>query len=213
MCKLVVFDMDQTLVDSRPEPINRQGHSLLGDVIEMSNGELYYVYMRPYVRIAMKLCRGFPDLKVILFSAGSYEYVHRIVENVIYPVCGGGFSFDRIYTNDDLDDMGIKRMDKLKKEWNAKRILLVDDLYVQCVHGAQHFPGVHWYNIQPFRATDAKADLDTEMLHVLQEPFFFYCNPLITDFGEDEVVPIYDVSFADKDEEEVMLIGSNSEPQ
>lgn len=169
--KLVVFDLDGTLVDARVFPINRR-HGLGGCTIDICGTPLF-VYLRPHVRTVLQICRGDPSMTVVLYSAGTTDYVHSVIENVIFPVMDETFYFDAIYTKYNVDQTGgIKRMDLLKADFHADAVLLVDDLLTQCIGGAELY-GAMWFHIKGFYAEEEGSENDKELFEVLKHPFFY----------------------------------------
>lgn len=174
MRKLVVFDLDQTLVDGRCSPVRRQNHGLSGATIVVWGGTMaIYTYVRPHARTVLQICRGDPQMSVALFSAGEREYVYKVIEDVLFPILDQTFYFDAIWCKDDLEANGVKNVGRAMREMHADRALLVDDLMAQCIHGAEPHENVEWYNIKAFDADKEDADKDMELFQVLKCPFFY----------------------------------------
>jgi hypothetical protein len=171
MKKAIVFDLDNTLVETLDVPLDR-AHPFVSGVIKCIDGVVRYVYVRPNAFITLRVCRGAPDTALVLFSAGGVEYISAILESVIFPWLGPAFYFDAIYTCFDLDEDGVKRMDKVKEALKVNEILLVDDVEKHCMDGAEKY-GLHWFNIAPFYAKDPSSDKDSELLVMLQHGFFY----------------------------------------
>jgi hypothetical protein len=171
--KLVVFDLDSTLIDPRIMPISRECHTLMNFSIVPYVGSLpYHVYVRPKVSVALNVCRNAPNLSVALFSAANKDYVYSVLENALFPILDSSFYFDAIYTHDDLEPDGEKNMRKLGDHLCVEDILLVDDSPTQCM--AAYDRGVATYNIKAFNAEVQSADEDYELLEMLRHPFFSY---------------------------------------
>ena len=173
--KLIVFDLDRTLIDPRYVPVTRHSnHRLFSGATILVNGFVpMYIYLRPYVKITLQICRGDTSMSVALFSAAEKDYVYNVLEAALFPNLDKDFYFDAIYTKEDLDSNGIKRMDKLKNDLQADQIMLVDDVQSQCIEGAQAH-GAFWYCIKPFNANDEAADKDNELLAMMKMPFFYF---------------------------------------
>ncbi len=112
-------------------------------------------------------------MSIALFSAGSRGYVYKVIEEVLLPNLDQSFYFDAIYCNDDLEEGWVKNIGKVMIEMNADKVLLVDDMLDQCIYGADPYENVDWFNIKPFDADMEGADRDTELLELLQCPFFY----------------------------------------
>lgn len=176
MRKLIVFDLDQTLVDARCRPIQRKNHRLSGATIIVQGGSLaMYTYIRPHAKTVLQICRGDPKITLALFSAGEREYVYSVIENVLLPIMDPTFYFDAIFCKDDLQENGIKNIGKVMERMHADKALLVDDLLEQCIHGAAPHENVNWFNIEPFDAESERADNDVELFELLRSPFFHCC--------------------------------------
>ena len=170
MRKVAVFDLDNTLIDSRESPIKRP-HTFKENIIEVMEAKTYYVYIRPMVRTVLQLCRDTPDMSVVLFSAGAREYIYTVLEHVLMPHVGPDFYFDAICTQMDLDENGAKRMDWMEEKFHADRVLLVDDSQFQCMSAM--VDGAYIFEIPPFVAELPGSEKDSELLTVLRHPFFY----------------------------------------
>lgn len=173
MRKLVVFDLDQTLVDGRCLRVHKERHMLSGATIIMEDALAIHTYIRPHARTVLQICRGDPQMSIALFSAGDRQYVYKVVEEVLLPALDQTFYFDAIYCKDDLDWGSVKNMGKVMREMHADRVLLVDDLIDQCMYGAEPYDNVEWFNIKPFHADDEDADKDMELYELLKCSFFY----------------------------------------
>jgi hypothetical protein len=170
--KLIVFDLDQTLIDARYEPIDNI-HGLSGNAVVVNENLTVFVYLRPHVRTVLQICRGDPQVSIVLFSAGIREYVYRVLEEALLPHLDKTFYFDAIYCNDNLDLGGVKNIGKIKDLMHADKVLLVDDLMDQCLYGAEPFKGCYWYNIIGFDAEEEGAERDVELFELLKCQFFY----------------------------------------
>lgn len=171
--KLVVFDLDQTLVDTRYEPLERDDHGLLGGMVIVNKELTVFTYIRPHARTVLQICRGDPQMSIALFSAGTREYVYKVLDVILLPNLDPTFYFDAIYCNDNLDCGGVKNIGRVKHHMHADKVLLVDDLIDQCMYGTEPYEDCYWYNIIRFDAEDEDSERDVELFELLKCQFFY----------------------------------------
>lgn len=189
MRKLVLFDLDGTLIDSRCEPMQRLMKS---HVCLCVQGVFMWVYARPYVaEVLLAIRRMGPDVALSLYSAGSWEYVHEVLDKALLPLIAEHplaktvpFYFDRIYTRDDLDIDGVKRVDDAMEYHDADATLLVDDSSDQCLYADAVF-GEYAIHIKTFDASAPESENDRCLLDVLDHDIF----RLISCFSRDTPKP------------------------
>lgn len=67
--KLLILDIDETLVHARKFPLERKANS---------KTSLYYVYKRPYVDKFLQFCRT--HFEVAIWTTGGYQYGQQVFE-------------------------------------------------------------------------------------------------------------------------------------
>lgn len=163
--RLIVFDMDGTLIANSSTRLNGCAHECLQ---LMYMDVPIYIYIRPYMIETLIRCRNDPRNILVLFSSGSFEYVHAVINQVIYPVVRKvdiDFSFTCIFTRDDMEGMFIKPVGLISKELKAEDSILIDDLYEFCINsGAPNYYLINQFN--------AKNPTDDALQHMMEAPFF-----------------------------------------
>ncbi|MGB7440033.1 MAG: HAD family hydrolase [Coleofasciculaceae cyanobacterium] len=120
--KLLVLDLDETLIYSTPRPLARNPDFwVLG----------YYVYKRPGVDEFLSACMSWFEIAV--WTAASSSYAHQIVKNIFPDPTQLKFIFtgERCRLQLDRDSgvyQSIKSLKKIKiKGYSLKKVLAVDD--------------------------------------------------------------------------------------
>lgn len=171
--KCVVLDLDETLIHSKPTSsalrnISKKQNSRL--VIHNINidGEQWSVIERPHLQDFIKFIYNYFDL-IIIWSAGTYEYVHEICKKIIsyYDEC-------IIYTRDDCvskNNTYIKPLSILEKNeyllspiMNLSTMIVIDNLddtFVENVNNAIHIP-----NFEP-KVEDINTIQDLALLKIM----------------------------------------------
>ena len=114
-------------------------------------------------------------MSLALFSAGQFQYVYEVLDKVLLPCipwAKTGFYFDAIYTKEDIDEKGIKRIDDLIRWHEAEAALLVDDLPLQCWSAVNLF-GQYAFKVPPFDSSVPGSERDTALLDALDHEFFY----------------------------------------
>lgn len=143
--KVVVLDLDETLIHSKPGNIKKTTRLTIHKVdIE---GETWSVIERPHLQDFLRFIHQYFDL-IVIWSAGTYEYVHEICKRIIsyYDECV-------IYTRDDCvskNNTYIKPLTILEKNeyilkpiMNLNTMIVIDNLedtFVENVSSAIHIP-------------------------------------------------------------------------
>lgn len=157
----VVLDIDETLVHSIPEgPLSvaphHQSFSILG----------YRVCKRPYVDEFLQHLLNDPWYSVGIWSAGSYAYVHEIVDHLISDKSRLQFIFT-------LDDCNEKRQKPLSKVQNLlnKGSKIYDCPYKVLMHDIiliDDKQGVTGYNhLNHLKMLEYEGDQDDNELQIL----------------------------------------------
>lgn len=119
---LVIFDLDETLIHSRPDPLERDPDYLL---------ERLNVYFRPHAtRLISLVARNF---EIAVWSAGSPLYVRSIVEKVFPPDVKPLFVWNRDHCTARFElayfqTLFLKDLNKMKDfGFDLKNILIIED--------------------------------------------------------------------------------------
>ena len=180
MRKLVLFDLDSTLVDARAEPLSTERSALFPkQAWIVVQGVWIWVYMRPWAAEVLLAIRAMgPSVALSICSAGNDEYVREIIDKVVLPAVIGNrmavgtpFYFDCIYTRADLDGRGIKRIGDALDQHEADVALLVDDLAEQCRHATIEY-GEYALCVPAFDASEPGSEFDRCLAAVLEHEFF-----------------------------------------
>ena len=70
--KLLVLDLDETLIYAAEEPMESAPDFIVGQ---------YYVYRRPYLKEFLKFC--FDNFEVAIWTSSTRNYAERIIENLV----------------------------------------------------------------------------------------------------------------------------------
>jgi TFIIF-interacting CTD phosphatase-like protein len=120
--KLLILDIDETLIHAREEPLNYQWHF---------ETDLYLVYCRPYLADFIDFCRE--HFQVAIWTTGGEEFAAQIVKNIFPEDYKLEFvwSQDRCthYFNEELCENGyLKNLYKVKKKgFKLENVIMVDD--------------------------------------------------------------------------------------
>lgn len=120
--KLLIFDLDETLVHAVSEPLEYDYHFEVGP---------YKVYLRPHVKQLLDYCSQNFDIAV--WSSSSEKYVESVVENVFgekYPL-KFSWAVNRCVQKPDPSTNNyvyIKDLRKVRSQgYLTEQILIVDD--------------------------------------------------------------------------------------
>jgi hypothetical protein len=164
--RVIVFDLDHTLIHGSKKPLKTS--PIIREIYLKSID--VYVYTRPHAIATLYCCIKDSRNIVVIWSAGCRNYVDNVVDDVLLPRVRSlipGFNFPRIYYKDNLDDNGIKRVDKLVRKLGVGSAILIDDSQSQCL-GC----GSEYCKVSPFLANSASAENDEELLLLLRNPLF-----------------------------------------
>jgi hypothetical protein len=180
MRKLVLFDLDGTLIDGRSEPLAMDRAKLFSKHAWICvQGVWVWIYVRPLVAEVLLAIRSMgPDVALSLYSAGSWDYVHEVLDKALIPAvlshpnaARTPFYFDCIYTREDIDDRGVKRIDEALDHHDADSALLVDDLPEQCRYAETMF-GEYSMCVKRFDAAEPGSENDRGLAAVLDHEMF-----------------------------------------
>lgn len=161
MRKLLVLDLDETLIFATREKLEAEADDFIGD---------YFIYKRPGLDdFLIEASRHF---HVGIWSSASDAYVTEIVEKLLSPIIELAFVWSRskcsIRKSDVFDEyIYEKRLDKLKKRGYAlEHILIVDDTPEK---SRTNFGNM--IKIEPFTGNSADKELSylVEYLETLRE--------------------------------------------
>jgi hydroxymethylpyrimidine pyrophosphatase-like HAD family hydrolase len=169
--RLVVIDMDGTLIFNSKVPFASINRSFF-KAIQANDYDFFYIYTRPHLGSFLASLKDDDDNIIVLFSAGTKQYVDAVLTYVILPIAhifNPSFTFDKVLSADDLSGGIIKDVLKLKSmDNNIEKSILIDDMPIFCNNcGADVCYLIPSY----FPPSDPIAS-DTELLKVLGHDFF-----------------------------------------
>jgi len=147
----IVLDMDETLVHSTEEGTVPED----GDFMVLG----YAVRKRPYLEVFLNYLLGDPDYEVGIWTAGTHDYAHGILDNIVHDK--SVFSF--IMTRENCDQNRNKPLFRIKDKYgyniHAHDILIIDDKDgVTCHHHLNHL-----------KIKEFEGDMDdTELYELMQ---------------------------------------------
>lgn len=122
MKKLLVFDLDETIIHATEEPLERSENFRVAQ---------YYVYCRPHLSELLRFC--FDHFLVAVWTSASADYAAAIVANTISPIGTPEFVWDKDrctyrYSHETRDYHWVKDLRKIKKKgYPLEHVLFVDD--------------------------------------------------------------------------------------
>lgn len=126
---IIILDIDETLVHSR------KGISVASMLIDKAVKPSdtftvfdYLVQKRPHLDMFLSRLLNDDYYEVGIWSAGSYEYVHSIVDIIIPPSYRKNLRF--VMTADDCNEMRDKPLSKVRDRFHGTSVhdyLIVDD--------------------------------------------------------------------------------------
>lgn len=122
--KLLILDIDETLIYATEEPLSRTPDFLVGNK--------YYVYKRPFVE--QFLAWSFQNFDVAVWTSATDDYAAEIVAN-IFPQSQNNLSFlwsrERCTPSLDFESRETfweKKLTKLRRRgYNLENVIVVDD--------------------------------------------------------------------------------------
>ena len=120
--KLLILDIDETLVHAREIPLQRDPDF---------KTSLYHVYKRPYVDEFLQFCRE--HFNVAIWTTGGSEYAQQVFEHLFpedYPLAflWASERCTRRYDPDRQQPYVIKNLHKLKKKgYRLEQVIMIDD--------------------------------------------------------------------------------------
>lgn len=121
---IIILDVDETLIHSSTEPIDN------GNKYVILNS--FYVYLRPQVIEFLSLLSYDSDYILAIWSAGSYEYVHSIIEYLFKGLPPPIWIMTRNNCDKDINkplSFAVKNHNKLYPNYpiSINDLLLIDD--------------------------------------------------------------------------------------
>jgi len=120
--KLLILDLDETLIHGTEQPLDRPADLRVGP---------FYVYERPHVREFLEYCRDHFD--VAIWTTATQNYAELILEEI----CPDNLSLQFIWCRDRCTPKGegydgefswIKDLKKVKNRgWSLDHVLVVED--------------------------------------------------------------------------------------
>lgn len=120
--KLLILDLDETLIHATEEPSARQADF---------KTELYFVYKRPFVDRFLAFC--VQNFKVGVWTTAGEEFAEEVVQNIFAPDYNLEFLWPhqrctRVFDSETLEVYYIKNLKKLKRQgYRLEEMIMVDD--------------------------------------------------------------------------------------
>lgn len=124
---IIVLDLDETLV-----------HSVENELPELENFqfEQYFVHKRPYLDEFLAWILTNPDYEVYIWSAGTYDYVHHIVNTIVPPELRVGVV--DILTRGDCNENRDKPLFKVTNNQTNDCLIIDNKPHVTCFNCLNH---------------------------------------------------------------------------
>ncbi len=157
MLSSIIIDLDETLVHTLNNVSNKEIYDNIYDEtqsyqLNFGENDIMYGYIRPYVNEFIEICFKKFDY-VIVWSAGSEEYVNKIVDRIFKK------RPSYIYSSKFCDVVDGKRLKPLKKIWDIH-----DDISKKKTLMIDNYPLVATYNIPNYiQIPDWKADNENDI--------------------------------------------------
>ena len=120
--KLLVLDLDETLIHATERPLKRQADF---------RTEFYYVYQRPFVKEFLEFCRE--HFLVGVWTTAGQDFARIVIKNTFpknYPLqfVWSHKRCTRAYDPDLMQPYYIKNLAKLKRRgYRLEQIIMIDD--------------------------------------------------------------------------------------
>ncbi len=121
--KLLVLDLDETLIFGSEKPLERSADLIID--------EKYYIYQRPHLQEFLSF--SFQNFLVGIWTSSSLSYASAIVKAILTPEQNLEFLWDRErctyrYDHDTDKYYWVKNLKKLKKKgYYLESIIMIDD--------------------------------------------------------------------------------------
>lgn len=107
---------------------------------------------RPYLYAFLRKLLLDPDYKVLIWSAGSFDYVHEVVRNIIPDNLRSRVL--RVMTVDDCNEMRDKPLSKVRRIYPDEDVMIIDDR-----DGVTGFDELNHLKIRPFHGEADDVEL------------------------------------------------------
>ncbi|WP_223789399.1 HAD family hydrolase [Marinicella meishanensis] len=122
MQKLLILDIDETLLHATEQPLDREHDFMLAH---------YFVYLRPHVHDFMAFCRE--HFKVAIWTAGNQLYAQRTVQ----AVCGEAYPLEFVWSRkrctptfdpENFKHIYLKNLNKVKRRgFRLEQVIMIDN--------------------------------------------------------------------------------------
>jgi TFIIF-interacting CTD phosphatase-like protein len=122
MKKLLILDIDETLIYATEEPLDRKAEFKVAQ---------WYVYCRPYLSEFLQFC--FDNFKVAIWTSADPNYAEAIVANTMLTIGTPEFVWARDrctqgYSVEMREHYWIKDLKKVKRKgYSLEHVLIIDD--------------------------------------------------------------------------------------
>jgi RNA polymerase II subunit A small phosphatase-like protein len=127
MTKLIILDLDETLIYATEKPLEYKADFVLFE----STPTPYFVYKRPYLESFLEFC--FSDFQVAIWTSSADDYAEGIVKNVLLASQQPKFVWARkrcTYRRnlETYEYEWLKNLSKVKRHgYKLENIIMVDD--------------------------------------------------------------------------------------
>jgi RNA polymerase II subunit A small phosphatase-like protein len=136
MKKLLILDLDETLIHTEVIPDHMSDQFDWDFKMESSNGSSYYTKKRPYLDQFLKF--AFENFDIAVWTAASKDYAENILKNIGIDESNLKFLYTKENCTLRADNRngsytgqyyGIKNLNKLKRKgYDLDQVLIVDDV-------------------------------------------------------------------------------------
>jgi TFIIF-interacting CTD phosphatase-like protein len=148
MKNLLILDLDETLIFSTEKKLDYENDF---------NADGYYTYKRPYLDEFLE--EVFKHFKVAVWTSAGELYAKQIIDNVLTEDQKLEFLFssDRCTLKFDRENQtyyNVKKLSKLKKRYNLRNILIVDDTPIKASYNYGNY-----IRVNPFEGDEKDEEL------------------------------------------------------
>ena len=167
--KLLVLDLDQTLVDCKSWWSYRMPNIKSKDLYLYRTDEVFTVFLRPNAAEFLQRLRAMPEIVVVLWSAGDQEYVYEVLDKLVLPAAGRDVYFDIICTRNNGQHKDVARLAEI---YGTEKYLLVDDNARSYCYDEREWEE-HFYEMPRFDVANGHSVAnDVCLMDVFEHPFF-----------------------------------------
>ena len=131
--KLLILDIDETLIHTERFPIDYLSEGTYDFKIKSSDNEYeYFVIKRPYLKEFIDW--SFKNFKVGIWTAAGDKYASTVLSNIGIDISNLEFFYTQEHCTLKIDNetgscYGVKNLSKIRKKYNLDEVLIVDDIH------------------------------------------------------------------------------------